>query len=120
MTTEQRRDTRQCTRRVRDEGNATNGTWARRNRAESDTADSHVHGAMAQTNRWVLWGISLTLLMVGFGKAFAAMGQAPATINGQAIAWPVPTWSMFAWTCVAVVGVLFFSAGWQIRGSVEP
>lgn len=82
--------------------------------------DPYTRRANAQTNRWVLWTLAAALFVAGFAKATAAMGTVPATINGNAIGWPVPTWGMLAWLGVAMAGVLCFSAGAQIRGSVRP
>lgn len=81
---------------------------------------TYTQQANAQTSRWVLWGLAGACLFVGFAKAMAAMGTMPATINGNAIGWPVPTLGMVAWLGVAVLGVVLFSTGWQIRGSVRP
>lgn len=82
--------------------------------------NAHVQSANAQTARWVMWGLAAGLFATGFAKAFNAMGAVPATINGNAIAWPTPTWAMFGWLTLAVLGFVLFSYGQQIRGSVHP
>lgn len=82
--------------------------------------DTHVQQATGQTARWVWVVTGLTVLVAGFVKAMTAFERVPATVNGDTIPWPVPTWGVVVWCVVAVVGVLLVSFGMLIPGRVEP